>query len=137
MRKRTRCPNAPGHHSGPQSTTPATETVDRFRKGQPPWEATVEAEAFLNAARADRRGCFQGNCVLDDDCGSGGWCSPSAIHVGPTCMEGISPGSVGYFCRTADDECLDDGDCGSSGIGACIFSVEAMHWVCQELLCTG
>lgn len=80
--------------------------------------------------------CFQGNCVVDADC-AGGWCSPSAVHVGPTCMSGISPGSVGYFCRTADDECVDDADCGDEGIAACLFSVDALHWVCQELLCTG
>jgi hypothetical protein len=77
--------------------------------------------------------CYQGNCVVDADCGSGGWCSPSAVHVSPSCMEGISPGSVGYFCRTADDECLNDEDCGSDG--ACLFDVDALHWVCHELLC--
>jgi hypothetical protein len=81
--------------------------------------------------------CFLGNCVVDADCGSAGWCSPSAVHVGPTCMTGISPGSVGYFCHTAEDECIDDSDCGAQDVAACLFDVDAMHWVCQELLCTG
>jgi len=80
--------------------------------------------------------CFLGNCVVDDDCGAGGWCSPSAVHLDPTCMSGISPGSVGYFCHSPDDECTDDADCGADYVAACVFSVEAVHWVCQDLLCT-
>ncbi len=80
--------------------------------------------------------CYHGNCKVDADCGEGGYCSPSGI-VSPSCSMGISPGSVGYFCHTADDECTDDADCGEKYSYACLLSVEAGHWVCQELLCLG
>ena len=79
--------------------------------------------------------CYHGNCQLDADCGAGGYCSPSGI-VGPTCTMGIGAGSVGYFCHTAQDECTDDADCGGESY-VCLFSVDAAHWVCQELLCFG
>lgn len=78
--------------------------------------------------------CYAGNCRTDSDCG-GGYCSPSAVHVFPNCMTDIAPGSVGFFCHTEDDECTDDADCGQDS-AACIFSVDALHWVCHELLCT-
>jgi hypothetical protein len=80
--------------------------------------------------------CYQGNCQVDGDCPNS-YCSPSAVHLGPTCMSGIEPGSLGFFCRTADDECVEDSDCGAADIGACIFSVDSLSWVCHELLCTG
>jgi hypothetical protein len=80
--------------------------------------------------------CYQGNCQVDEDCPNS-YCSPSAVHLGPTCMSGIEPGSLGFFCRTADDECVEDSDCGAADIGACIFSVDSLSWVCHELLCTG
>lgn len=82
----------------------------------------------------DMNQCFQGSCVLDTDCGPGGYCSPSGL-VSPNCMTGISPGSIGFFCHTAEDECTDDSDCGEQG-QACLFQVEAMRWQCHELLCT-
>ena len=79
--------------------------------------------------------CFHGNCIVDADCGPGGWCSPSAVHVYPSCMEGISPGSVGYFCRTEGDECLNDSDCGASDVAACLFDVDQLRWICRDLSC--
>jgi hypothetical protein len=79
--------------------------------------------------------CFHGNCVVDADCGEGGYCSPSAVHVSPSCMEGISPGSIGFFCHTAGDECTDDPDCGDPQGFACLFQVESARWECHILTC--
>ncbi len=80
--------------------------------------------------------CYHGNCKVDADCGEGGYCSPSGI-VGPSCGMGILPGSVGFFCHSAADECTDSADCGNEDSFTCLFSVEAGHFVCQELLCLG
>lgn len=83
----------------------------------------------------DMNRCFRGNCLVDADCGEGGWCSPSAVHLPPTCFTGIAPGSIGYFCRTEADTCLDDSDCGGQGEAACLFDVDQLAWICQDLLC--
>lgn len=80
--------------------------------------------------------CHQGNCKIDEDCPNG-YCSPSAVNLGPTCMHGISPGSSGYFCRTPADACLNDIDCGPADTAACLFDVDSASWQCHELLCTG
>lgn len=83
----------------------------------------------------DANQCFHGNCIVDADCGLDGYCSPSAVNIGASCSEGISPGSVGYFCHTAADGCTDDAECGNQGEAACIFQVESMKWSCFTLMC--
>jgi hypothetical protein len=80
--------------------------------------------------------CFQGNCRVDADC-PGGYCSPSGVHIYSSCMTGISAGSIGFFCHTPEDECIDDADCGMPDAAACLFDVSSTRWACQELLCTG
>jgi hypothetical protein len=80
--------------------------------------------------------CFHGNCKVDADCGARGYCSPSATDVSINCRTGLSPGSVGHFCHTSQDECTDDTDCAGSE-RACIYSVDARHWVCFQERCTG
>jgi len=71
------------------------------------------------------------NCRLDEDCGPGGYCSPSQLdngcmrmctvpcdsethcYAGTTevpCSCGESCGA-GYFCHTADDACTNDCEC--------------------------
>jgi len=80
--------------------------------------------------------CVHGNCVLDADCGPSGYCSPSAVTLDPSCAEGVSPGSVGYFCHTPEDECVDAADCGASPeSAACIYQVAEQRFACFTLMC--
>lgn len=54
---------------------------------------------------------------------------------GPTCLRGIDFGSIGYFCHTPADECIDDQDC-TGTTDSCVFNVGALHWVCMAKVCT-
>ena len=59
---------------------------------------------FAGAPTAhDANVCVHGNCRLDQDCGPGGYCSPSAVTLDPFCTTGVPQGSVGYFCHTPED----------------------------------
>jgi hypothetical protein len=80
--------------------------------------------------------CFAGNCRVDADCGAGGFCSPSATTFDPSCLTGIEPGSVGFFCHAPGDECTDDADCAGPDAMACIFVVAKAHWACVAKRCT-
>jgi hypothetical protein len=79
--------------------------------------------------------CMPGNCQTDADCGDDGYCSPSQGDCGSYL------GTIGYFCRTLDDECLNDSDCtgdgNSGGPGYCMFSQSADHWICGYSQCVG
>lgn len=80
---------------------------------------------------SDANRCYSGNCQVNADCGDGGWCSPSYGDCGDY------SGTVAYFCRTAEDECLNDSDCTDSGGGYCMFAEAAGHWVCSYSHCAG
>lgn len=69
--------------------------------------------------------CVPGNCRVDADCGSGGYCSPSDAPM--------SCGALGgYYCHTAADQCIDDTDCPSSqGPQVCAYSTSTGRWECQ------
>jgi len=76
----------------------------------------------------------QGNCLVDADCGEGGYCSPSLGDCGDY------GGTVGYFCHTPQDECIDDADCGGmpgSGGSYCRFNPAVGHWSCDDSQCVG
>src|SRR5512140_1219558 len=88
-----------------------------------------------NAAAYDANTCFHGNCRTDGDCGAG-YCSPSLTTLGSTCLSQVDPGSIGFFCHVAADECTDDADCGGGG-KVCTFSVPATHWICLAPRCPG
>jgi hypothetical protein len=72
-----------------------------------------------------------GNCVLDSDCGPGGYCSPS-----PSPMECAGPGP--YYCHTSADACTNDADCPAidagpgmvTGPSLCMYDLQAVHWAC-------
>jgi hypothetical protein len=66
--------------------------------------------------------CVPGNCRVDADCGASGYCSPTIGGCG---------GLVGYYCHTAADTCIDDGDCNGS-LQACEYDGTAMHWACTN-----
>jgi hypothetical protein len=72
--------------------------------------------------------CVQGNCRVDSDCGPGGYCSPSYDTM--SCG-----GLLGYYCHTANDQCIDDTDCGSANSdNVCVYS--GSEWQCgMEQLC--
>lgn len=72
--------------------------------------------------------CIEGNCRVDSDCGAGKYCSPS--HGTSGCG-----GVTGYYCHTAQDQCIDDADCGG-GVNVCAWSIANSRWTCQqEQLC--
>lgn len=83
--------------------------------------------------------CVMGNCSVDGDCDVGsskGYCSPT---YGLAC--GAFTGTIGWYCHTKDDDCVDDADCkgkpGKSGNGYCAWSPEASKWVCGYGHCVG
>jgi hypothetical protein len=82
---------------------------------------------------SDANACLLGNCHTDADCPEPGYCSPTLGSCGNYA------GVVGYYCRTCDDECVDDRDCvdPSRGAGYCAYSPEVSHWVCSYSHCVG
>ncbi len=80
---------------------------------------------------SDANRCYSGNCQVNADCGDGGWCSPSYGDCGDY------SGVVSYYCRTPDDECLNDSDCNEQTGGYCMFSDPAARWVCSYSHCAG
>lgn len=96
----------------------------------------VAACECRNPARFDANVCVHGNCVTDADC-NGGYCSPSAVTLDPYCSLDIPIGSVGYYCHSAADECVDDEDCsqGTGSFPGCLFDADKGHWACREILC--
>jgi hypothetical protein len=74
--------------------------------------------------------CVPGNCRVDADCGSGGYCSPSpAVLCGTTshCQ------GVAYYCHTPQDQCDNDTDCAGNGLGfiGCFYSTSEGFWLCS------
>lgn len=98
---------------------------------------SVTACQCRNPAAFQANTCVHGNCRVDADCGAGAYCSPSAVTLDPTCMFGIDVGSIGYFCHTPGDACVDDSDCGGGSQSMCLFDVASMRWACHVLMCTG
>ena len=74
--------------------------------------------------------CVPGNCRVDADCGAGWFCSPTVGLVGPFY------GVAGHYCHTADDTCVDDGDC-IDDTYYCAYSREVGHWACSNVRTAG
>jgi hypothetical protein len=74
--------------------------------------------------------CSAGNCRVDADCGGGGYCSPSR----PRCLyPGVETATVGWFCRTAKDTCLEDADCKKPNTEQeCRYDGAAGFWRCFD-----
>lgn len=86
--------------------------------------------------RSDHNVCLnEGNCRVDADCGANGFCSPTLGSCGDY------SGTVGYYCHTAADECVDDADCADepSTFGApyCAYNPTAGKWMCSSQQCVG
>lgn len=75
--------------------------------------------------------CLGGSCAIDMDC-PGNYCSPSQ----GTC--GQYGGTIGYFCHSAADECVDDTDCKFPVVeGTCRFNPQVGHFRCEDSQCAG
>jgi hypothetical protein len=93
------------------------------------------------------------NCRVDDDCGAGGYCSPSQVGAfcvcfspalckpdSGSCFAGTTPVACacgdscghGYFCHTPGDACIDDADC--AGQGTCNYDTVSSRWTCSTCL---
>ncbi len=77
--------------------------------------------------RSDGNRCMGGNCLVNADCPTG-FCSPTLGDCGHF------DGTVAYFCRTCDDECIDDEDCQG---GYCAYDEGRGHWACSTNECVG
>lgn len=88
--------------------------------------------------------CTPGNCRIDSDCGARGYCSPSP---GTQCGSGPGPALAGYYCHTAKDACVNDGDCptlqspsdpNDTTSQTCGYSASTGRWQCQPVpICGG
>lgn len=67
--------------------------------------------------------CLAGNCRIDADCGADGSCALSSSMA-------CRGGEPSYYCRTADDTCVDYDDCKDNG--ACVYLPEVGHWGCKK-----
>ena len=78
--------------------------------------------------------CMKGNCRVDADCGPGGWCSPTEDF---SC--GRFSGTVGYYCHTPADTCVNDGGCATaaSPTANCRFNPTVGAWACASGQCAG
>ena len=75
--------------------------------------------------------CKKGNCRVDSDCGHRGYCSPALDACGAV---------LGYYCHTAEDECVNDEECTNrdggppGGYLGCLPDPNTMsRWVCTPL----
>jgi hypothetical protein len=77
--------------------------------------------------------CKGGDCAVDSDCGSNGYCSPT---YGMSC--GAFTGVVGYYCHTKEDECSNDDECvKGKEHGYCAYDPDQKHWRCGYGHCVG
>lgn len=100
-------------------------------------------ECRHSASSTGTNSCVSGgNCRIDAECGSDGFCSPSLVGDNPChCYNAASCGpdgcadscGHGYFCHTAQDSCLDDSDC--SGAIGCNYDQLDKRWTCNVLAC--
>jgi hypothetical protein len=81
--------------------------------------------------RSDANACMQsGNCKVDADCGGGGFCSPTYGRCGDY------SGTVAFYCHTAQDDCVDDTDCGGYP-NYCAYDPVVGKWTCKDDHCAG
>jgi hypothetical protein len=78
--------------------------------------------------------CVESGCHIDADCGAGGFCSPSGSV---SCGDGL--GTVGWYCHTCSDACVNDADCMTAGMppASCVYDPTVGHWTCSTGICSG
>lgn len=74
--------------------------------------------------------CLLSECESEADC-AGYACGFSRERCGP--IES-SPSPAGFFCRTPNDECQTDADCGDGNSSRCVYRQEVMRWVCSPVV---
>jgi hypothetical protein len=111
----------------------------------PPYPACVYDACYVDAdcgakhacdcggSPGDGHRCEQGNCAVDADCGKSGegFCSPSLGSCGNY------GGTIGNFCHTSKDDCMNDDECTDKPGGYCAYSQEAQKWQCSYGHCVG
>jgi hypothetical protein len=76
--------------------------------------------------------CILANCHTDAECGGLG-CSPTRSE---SC--GNMGGTVGYYCHTRRDECVNDEECKKGNEpGMCVYSPAGGRWTCNYSSCVG
>ena len=75
----------------------------------------------------DVRRCMAAQCFSADDCGG------LACDASRALMCGNINRPVGYYCRSAQDECRDDDDC--VGNSLCVYDPAVSHWACHSVSC--
>ncbi len=111
-------------------------TYDECRRDTdcPTGQACFCAETFggyLGNGATHPNTCIPANCRLDSDCGSNGYCSPSAGPCGS---------SSGFYCHTSKDTCVDPAqDCASCGAmgDACVYAPMVGAFTCGNAVCSG
>ncbi len=83
-------------------------------------------ETFPKAGNTPDTCDLVGNCRVDSDCPNGQFCSPSYVP-------GCAPPA--YYCRTPNDECIADSDCG--GFMTCGYDPAKQHWKCSAACTDG
>jgi hypothetical protein len=103
-----------------------------------------------SASASSANSCLTGgNCRVDSDCGSAGYCSPSQVNNfcfcpspalcadgGGVCYDGNQQVSCAcgdscghsYFCHTKSDRCVDDSDCDAGQ--TCNYDTVNARWDC-------
>jgi hypothetical protein len=96
---------------------------------------TARVCACRNPASYGANTCEHGDCRVDADCGPGSYCSPSGVTANQACLSSLGPGSIGYFCHTPQDTCVDDADCPQMpDTQICVFD-GTKRWTCQPEMC--
>jgi hypothetical protein len=84
-----------------------------------------------------------GNCAVDSDCGSCGYCSPS-LQILPNQPPNVCWGLVPYYCHTVSDLCINDSDCAPLDAGpptplspgyTCAYNPQDNRWECIKAVC--
>lgn len=116
--KNGRC-SPPGHR--PSSCSYDTCTSD----------ADCDGSKVCNCDPYRGNRCLPGNCKADADC-SGLGCSPTR----PTSCGNLI-GTVGFYCHTKTDACIDDSDCKQDGAmgGMCVYEPSVARWTCNYHTC--
>jgi len=73
--------------------------------------------------------CAAAQCTIDNDCGSGSFCSPS---YDPTTHK------FTFQCHVPADECTNDEDCvcpSGTETDLCFFDPAKSHWACYLKVC--
>jgi hypothetical protein len=71
--------------------------------------------------------CVEAQCFSADDCGGFACDASLALMCG-----NIYP-PVGYYCRSAQDECRGNDDC--AGNRSCVYDPAVSHWACSSDVC--